>query len=81
MRVKSSLMGLLFLFSCSVMSNSLGPCGLYPARLFCLRNFLGKSTQGGCHFLLQMILPTHGLNLSSALVGGFFTTEPPRKPS
>ena len=75
MRVKSSLMGLLFLFSCSVMSNTLEPCGLYPARLFCLRNFLGKSTQGGCHFLLQMILPTHGLNLSSALAGGFFTTS------
>ena len=72
---------LLFLISCSVMSNSLRPCGLYPARLFCLRNFLGKSTQGGCHFLLQGILPTQGLNLSSALTEGFFTTEPPRKAS
>ena len=69
------------LFSCSVMSNFLRPCGPYTARLFCLRNFLGKNTQGGCHFLLQVILPTQGLNLSSALAGGFFTTEPPRKPS
>ena len=34
----------------------------------------------GCHFLLQGIFPTEGLNLvslaSPALAGGFFTTEP-----
>ena len=34
----------------------------------------------GCHFLLQGIFPTQGSNLSPALVGGFFTTEPPGKP-
>ena len=26
-------------------------------------NFPGKSTGGGCHFLLQGIFPTQGLNL------------------
>ena len=39
----------------------------------------------GCHFLLQGIFLTQGLNLSLKhllrwLAGGIFTTEPPRKP-
>ena len=35
----------------------------------------------GCHFLLQGIFPTQGLNLSQpALAGGFFTAEVPGKP-
>ena len=36
-----------------------------------------------CHFLLQGIFPTQGLNLcllSPVSAGGFFTTEPPGKP-
>ena len=28
----------------------------------CLRDFLGKSTGAGCHFFLQRIFPTQGLN-------------------
>ena len=43
----------------------------------------GKKTGVGCHFLLQGILLTQGSNpclpVSSALAGGFFTTEPPGK--
>ena len=38
----------------------------------------------GCHALLQGIFPTQGSNLcllSPALAGGFFTTEPPGKPT
>ena len=31
-------------------------------RLLCPRDFLGKSTGVGCHFLLQGIFPTQGLN-------------------
>ena len=31
----------------------------------------------GCHFLLQGIFLTQGLNLSPALADGLFTTEPP----
>ena len=52
--------------SCSVMSNSLRPHGLYPARLLCPRHSPGKNTGVGCH-ALQGIFPTqrwnHGLPL------------------
>ena len=37
--------------------------GLQPTRLLCPWNFPGKNTGMGCHFLLQGIFPTHGLNL------------------
>ena len=33
------------------------------ARIFQARDFPGKNTGEGCHFLLQGIFPTHGLNL------------------
>ena len=46
-------------------------------------NFPGKNTGVGCHFLLVGALPHPGIYLaslkSSALAGGFFTTEPPGK--
>ena len=48
--------------SCSVVSDSLQPCGLYPIRLLCPRNFPGKNTGVGCHFLLQGIFLTQGSN-------------------
>ena len=38
---------------CSVMSNSLQPYGLRPARLLCPWNLPGKNTGVGCHLLLQ----------------------------
>ena len=34
----------------------------------------------GSQFFLQGIFLAQGLNLSPALAGGFFTTEPPEKP-
>ena len=40
-------------WSRSVMSNSLGPHGLWPTRLLRSWYFPGKSTGVGCHFLLQ----------------------------
>ena len=45
-------------------------------------NFPGKSTAVDCHFLLQGIFPTQGLNPCvlchpPALAGGFLTTMPP----
>ena len=46
----------------SVVSDSLQPHGLEPARLFCPWNFSGKNAEGGCHFLLQGVFPTQGLN-------------------
>ena len=38
---------------CSVVSDSLQPRGLRPARLLCPWNFPGKNTGVGGHFLLQ----------------------------
>ena len=48
--------------SCSVMSNSSRPHGLWSARVFCPCNFPGKNTGVGIHSLLQGIFPTQGLN-------------------
>ena len=47
------------------MSGSLWPHGLGPARLLCPWDFPGKNTAVGCHFLLQGIFQTQGLNLGS----------------
>ena len=47
----------------SVVSNSLQPHGLEPARLLCPWNFLRKNTGVGCHFLFQRIFLTQGSNL------------------
>ena len=47
---------------CSVVADSLWPRGLEPARLLCLWDYPGKSTGVGCHFLLQGIFLTQGLN-------------------
>ena len=50
------------LFACSVVSDSLRPHGLQPARLLCPWGSPGKNTGVGCHALLQGIFPTQGLN-------------------
>ena len=42
----------------SVVSVSLRPHGLWPARLLCPQNFPGKDTGVGCHFFLQGISQT-----------------------
>ena len=47
----------------SVVSGYLRPHGLWPARLFCPWNFPGKNIGVRCHFLLQGIFPTQGMNL------------------
>ena len=47
---------------CSVLSNSLWPHELYPARLLCPWDSPGKNTGVGCHFLLLGNLPMQGLN-------------------
>ena len=49
-------------WSHSVVSDSLQPHGLQPSRLFHPWDFSGKSTGVDCHFLLQGIFPTQGLN-------------------
>ena len=40
-----------------------------PARPFCLWNFPGKNTGVGCHFLLQRIFLTQGLNPNLSWLG------------
>ena len=47
----------MYVCTCSVMSDSLGPHELQPAMLLCPWNFLGKTTAVCCHFLLQGIKP------------------------
>ena len=44
------------------MSDSLQPCGRQPTRLCHPWDFPGKNTGVGCHFLLQGIFLTQGLN-------------------
>ena len=46
----------------SVVSDSLRPYGLKPARLLCPWNFPGKNAGVGCHALLQGTLLTQGSN-------------------
>ena len=48
--------------SCSVMSDSLLPHGLYSARLPCPWNSPGQTTGAGSCSLLQGIIPTQGSN-------------------
>ena len=40
----------------------LHPHGMDPTRLFCLWGFPGRNTGVGCHFFLQGIFSTQGLN-------------------
>ena len=49
-------------WSRSVVSDSLLPHGLEPTELLSPWDFPGKNTGVGCHFLLQGIFPTQGLN-------------------
>ena len=51
----------LCMLSRSVMSHSMWPHGLQPARLLCPWDSPGKNTGVGCHFLLQGIFTTQGL--------------------
>ena len=46
----------------SVVSDSLGPYGLWPVRLLCPWDSPGKNIRVSCHALLQGIFPTQGLN-------------------
>ena len=50
------------MLSYSVTSDSLQSHGLQSTRLLCPWDFPGKNTRVGCHFLLQVIFLTQGLN-------------------
>ena len=56
----NNLLDYIFVFSCSVVSDSLQPHGLQPTRLLCPWDFPHKNTGVGCHFLLHGIFPTQG---------------------
>ena len=72
-------------WSCSVVSDSLGSHELWPTRLIRPWDFPGKTTGVGCHFLLQEIFPTQGLNQVSHIVSICFivsaTREVPQSPA
>ena len=76
---------LVLVLSCSVVSDSLWPYRLQSARLLCAWDSPGKSTEVGCHALLQGIFLTQGSNSHLLWLlnwqADFFTTEPPGKPS
>ena len=63
----------------TVVSDSLQSRGLQPARLLCLWSSLGKSNGMSCHFLLQGIFLTQGLNLGLLIAGRFFTNGATRE--
>ena len=66
-----------------VMSDSLWPHGLQPARLLCPWDFPGKNTGVGGHALLQEISLTQDRTPISCvfyIAGEFFTTESLGKP-
>ena len=58
----TSLIGYVSVLSHSIMSDSLQPHGLYPARFLFPWDFLGTNTGVGYHFL-QGIFLTQGSNL------------------
>ena len=58
--------------SCSVLSDSLWPHGLEPAKLLCPWDSPGKNTGVASHSLLQGILPTQRLTSVSHVAGRFF---------
>ena len=52
----------LLVYACSVLSNTLWPHGLYPARFLCPWDFSGKNAGVGCHSLLQGTFQSKGSN-------------------
>ena len=60
--VVENLIDAIVVVSHSVMSDSLRPQVLQPARLLCTWDSPGKNTGMGIHFLLQGIFPTQGSN-------------------
>ena len=66
-------------YVCVLLTQSLWPHGLQPARLLCPCNFPGKYTGAGCHFPTPGDLPDPEIEcaspMSPALAGRFFTTS------
>ena len=65
----------------SVMSDSLQPHGLWPARLLCPWISPGKNTGVGSHSFLQGICLTQDQTWVFCIAGRFLQSEPRRSPS
>ena len=76
--------GQMLTLSHTVVSDSLRPHGLQPARLLCPWDSPGKNTGAGCHFLFQGIFPTQGPKQHLLLLlhsqADSLPLEPPGKP-
>ena len=68
-------------WSCSVVSDSLRPHGLWPTRLLCPWDFQGKNTGVGCHFLLQGSSGPRDRTLVFRIVGRLFNIWATREES
>ena len=65
----------------SIVSNSLQPHGLQPARLLCAWDSTGRNAGVGCRSLLQGNLPDPGIKSRlTALQADSLPSEPPGKP-
>ena len=64
----------------SVMSDSLQPHGMWPARLLCPGISTGKNIGVGSCSLLQGIFSTQDQTWVSCMRGRFLQSEPPEKP-
>ena len=64
--------------SCSVVSDSLQPQGLWPSRFLCPWDSPGKNTRVGSHALFPRIFPTQGMN-PGLLQADSLLSEPPGK--
>ena len=80
----TSIIFVVVMCTCSVVSDSLQPHGLQPTGLLCPWDSPGKNTGVGCHALLQGIVPTQGLNLRLLCLlhwqAGPLPLAPPGKP-
>ena len=68
-----------YVLSCSVVSDSLRPPGLYPARFLCPGDCSGKNTGVGGHALLQGSSQLRDRTQVSCIAGRFFAVGATRE--
>ena len=65
---------LMYVLNCSVVSDSMWPHGLLPARFHCPWGFPDKNTGVGCNFLCRLSSQPRDWTQDSSIAGGFFLT-------
>ena len=65
----------MYVISCQVVSDSVRPYGLLPARLLYQWDSPGKNTGGGYHAVLQGIFLTQGSKCVSYVTDSYFTAD------